>query len=157
MIALLIAYIGNLILHYIYGYNECFMYSPHYLFYFLLISGISLQSIIDRKIKKSITLGLLFFCIVEIVNNLNCFFQTMYLALSTIDSSVMLIHAAKGAALCGSILLFAAVWWIYQNWKEEVQLISVQDVEKHIQWLCRGMIVYGMMVIIIGLFIAFNF
>lgn len=157
MIAFLVSYVGNLVLHYFYGYNECFMYSPHYLFYFLIIFGISLESIVNKKVKKNITLGLLLFCVVEFINNLSYFFKTAHLALSTVNSSILLTYATKGAALCGNILLFVSIWWIYRNWKEEVQLISDQNMEKHIQWLCKGIKIYGAIVIITGLFIAFNF
>lgn len=157
MVAILISYIGNIVLHYIYGYSECFIYSPHYLFYFLLISGISLKSIVNRKIKKNITLGLIFFAIVEIINNFRCFFQTAHLALSTMNYSIILIHAVKGAALCGGILLFFAAWCVCQNWKDEVQFISDQSADKHIQWLYIGIKIYGMIVVVTGLFIAFNF
>lgn len=157
MIALLIAYTGNLVLHYIYGYNECFIYSPHYLFYYLLISGISLKYVGNQKIKKIIMLGLLFFVVIEVVNNLSCFFQTANLALSTMDSSVGLIHAAKGAILCGSLLFVAFVGWMYRCRKGKVQVASSQNVEQQIQCFCKVIKIYVAVIIITGLFIAFNF
>lgn len=157
MIALLVAYVGNLVLHYIYGYNECFIYSPHYLFYFLLVSGISLENVGNRKIKKAIVLGLLFFVVIEVVNNLSCFFQTANLALSTMNSSIGLIHAAKGAVLCGSFLLVAFAGGIYRCRKGKVQLALSQNEKLQIQWFCKGIEIYGIVVFITGLFIAFNY
>ena len=59
----------NTILHLVYGNNESFLYSLHFLYLIILLFGINYQTEKNSTIKKSINIFLPIFLIVEVINN----------------------------------------------------------------------------------------
>lgn len=64
----------NIVLHFIYGYNEAFIYSPHYLFFMLI-----LVSYLCNRISKNIVLNiyLIIYLIIEFIFNLLHYIDTL--------------------------------------------------------------------------------
>lgn len=60
-------------LHYFYGYDEAFMYSPHYFFLFLLLLGIFTSNEKNKWISGMVYAGLLVVLIAEIIQNITVF------------------------------------------------------------------------------------
>lgn len=154
---LVIAYIGNLVLHYIYGPGEGFLYSPHYLFYIILALALILDRISDRSIQKITIPGMMIFCAVESVNNLSRFYKTAQIALSMADLSVNIGHAVKGMILCGGVLL--GILYLFQRAKVgNCALYPLQIKQKvYIERLWRSIKFYCLLLLIPSLFIAFNY
>ncbi len=156
LIGLLAAFAGNLILHYIYGSNEAFMYSPHYLFYILLAVPLALErSAAPARFRRVLIPGLLAFWVIEVLNNLNRFFQTVQVALGTVGSSVNMTHSVKGTVMCGVFLLAALLCWDRLRSRSDT-LSQKRDTELAVCGLWNSVLVYSMAVLVTSLFVAFN-
>lgn len=156
LLGLLAAFAGNLALHYIYGYDEAFMYSPHYLFYILLAVPLALKRGLTPPPRGVLIPGLLAFWVIEVLNNLSRFFQAAQVALDTIGSSVNITHSVKGTVMCGVFLLAALLCWDrLRPWG------GAPSQKKDAEFTTRGLrsfvLVYGAAVLVISLFVAFNY
>ncbi len=153
--SILIAYIGNLFLHYIYGCYEAFMYSPHYLFLILVILAIFLNNIKNSNYKKILIVYFYCFLIIEFVNNMIRFFETANLALKYEGASFSLIHSIKVSLLCGIILFALNTYWRYKECRE-----NGDKIYNSITWdstkSLKAISLYGILTGITGLFIAFH-
>lgn len=163
---LLACLVGNLGLHYIYGGGEGFLYSAHYLFLLLQITAIAMSGIRNRKLKCAIKIFVTFFCLVEGMNNIYHFFQTTTLVLIYANAPLSLMHSAKGAILCGGLVVLARFGWMYRNWARKGQSISARNHRQEMDikatygdltLLYRGVFIYVIVACTTGLFIAFNY
>lgn len=157
VICLLAAYLGNLILHYIYGFYETFIFSQHYLFYILLATALVLNGMKNQMLKQYVTVGFGVFLLTEGTNNIKRFFQTAEIALSTADTFIKYRHAVEGTILCAALLATGILGWKYIS----AQYLDSRPVHKGTKaytWkFCIFAGVYGILIMVTGLFIAFNY
>lgn len=149
------AFCGNVVLHYIYGYMEAFMYTPHFLFLFLLLAAISFQNIKNRNMLNWMKAGLLILCIVEVINNLLFFGKMTNLALA--ETIFYPIHSIKGVLLFGVEGIALYICWMYISWKKGIVQPILKSAEERIYDVYKIVVIYMMLVIIVGLLIAFNY
>jgi len=157
IICLLTAYLGNLILHYIYGSYEAFIYSPHYLFYILLATALALNRIENQMLRQYITVGFGVFLLTEGINNIKRFFQTAEIALSTADAFIKYRHAVKGTVLYAVLLASGILGWKYIS-AQYLYSKPIPGGTRAYTWkFCMIAGVYGIFITVTGLFIAFNY
>lgn len=82
----------NTILHLVYGNNESFLYSLHFLYLIILLFGINYQTEKNSTIKKSINIFLPIFLIVEVINNNYIFIKIISYVQKIIKSNYLLSH-----------------------------------------------------------------
>lgn len=93
--AILVAYLGNLLLHFIYGYVEAFIYSPHYTFLFVLAAAKPIYYVYTESQSKTknifSALGIIFL-LCEIFINLAGYSHTRALCMEfyNLDYSLVL-------------------------------------------------------------------
>ncbi len=154
---LLTAYLGNLILHYIYGFYQTFIFSQHYLFYILLATAFALSGMKNLMLKRYATVGFSVFLLVEGINNIKRFFQTAEIALSTADTFIKYHHAVKGTVLCAVLLAVGMLGWKYIS----TRCLDRQPIHEETRvytWKCCMTVgVYSIFITVAGLFIAFNY
>lgn len=106
---LLIAYCGNFALHFIYGSSEAFMYSPHYLFLFVILFAVGLDGCCER-VKKISVYGILVFVLLEIANNIIRYLQMTGIVLKFLGSTYSrFVSGIKGFILALAFLLVFVV------------------------------------------------
>lgn len=172
---LFVAFSSNLVLHYIYGSQEAFLYSAHFLFLLFVIAALSVSQVKGRNAGKVIQVGLALFCMLEAYNNLQRFFQTANLALGLVGAVFYPLHSVKGACLCGGIAALLYICWMYRTWSNSKEKETVKEEDVHekagyagnvsevgatslkIRRYSRAAIVYVVLVVVIGLLIAFNY
>jgi len=91
-IGLLLSIIYNTILHSVYGNNEAFLYSLHFLYLIILLFGINYQSEDNQKIKKLINIFLPIMLIFEIVNNNYIFIKVISYVQQVLKPNYLLAH-----------------------------------------------------------------
>lgn len=155
MLGLLASCVGNLMLHYIYGFNEAFMYSPHYLFYFLLAGALALDRLRSRRAREIAVSGLAVFFTVEALNNLARFLQTARIALGTESLTFPTAYAIKGTIMCGVLLLAAILCW--ERLRPEERRSPGEGPEACYGRFAAVIKIYGLLILIPTLFVAFNY
>lgn len=65
-----LGWLFNFLLHIIYGSKSAFLYSPHYLFLFMIMLAFALNSITSLYAKRICIAVLISFCVVEAISNL---------------------------------------------------------------------------------------
>lgn len=156
MLSLILALIGNLGLHYFYGYGGAFIYSCHYLFLFLLIVAIALDRVESRNVKAGAIVSLLLFSVIMAGNNLWRYFQVAQLALNTVKNSVFLLKAVKGTIACGGLLFLGIIWWLYVSRRKNISLTLDETPKTIIRQFTRVIQVYMVIVFIVGIMISYN-
>ena len=71
----LAVWLFNFVLHYFYGYNEAFMYSPHFLFFLFVFWGMLLHDNPDKRYKFGLGILMAFLCCYECVSNIGLFIK----------------------------------------------------------------------------------
>ena len=69
---LIVVFFLNTLLHFVYGFHEAFMYTPHFLFIIFVVYGI-VSTCWNAKLKRCINLFFLFFILYEIMINLQTY------------------------------------------------------------------------------------
>lgn len=154
---LLICWGGNLILHSIYGADEAFMYSPHYLFYILLASAFAVDTCKNPAVKRIFIPALGIFCAIEAINNLSSFFRTAQIALSTVNLHLDIGKAFKGTILCGILLLSGIFLWSIPHSQREGQKNLCGRPENYADTLYGLVKIYCAAILVVSLFLAFNY
>lgn len=154
---LLLCWGGNLILHSIYGADEAFMYSPHFLFYILLALAFAVNDIKNPAVKRMFIPALGIFCTIEAINNLNGFFRTARIALSTVNAYPDICKALKGSILCGILLLSGILFGSVLRSRERKRKDLSNRPENYADALYGAIKVYSTAVLIVSLFLAFNY
>lgn len=149
--ALFLTWIGNMCLHFIYGSAEAFIYSPHYHFLFLLLAGYSFSALENKILKQSLQIGLVAVVIVELINNLYRFFDTVNLALDFAGVSYSMMKSIKGAILA-TVMLFVIVG--VKSYCDKMANVEKMDITITV-WRCICM--YIVLLLITGVYMAFAY
>lgn len=111
MIFMVIALLFNMILHYIYGYKNSFMYSPHFLFFIVLILAELLQGIRNSNLKRFIIILLTFATGILIVNNIGMFIYLITIVREYLGTSFSIIGTAiKSLIVC--VMVFSGMFFL---------------------------------------------
>jgi len=152
IIFIFISLIGNLCLHYVYGYWEAFIYSPHFIFLLLLLAAESIQNLKKKKNEIIIYTFLLLFTFLQIINNFIYFFKTAILALKIYHRNLNLMMSFKGVILCSVILIiiYVLIYYIKDRNKSELsENLIINDFYKFI-------LIYIMFLFLIGFILLYN-
>ncbi len=154
ILGLLAAFGSNAVLHYIYGYMEAFIYTPHFFFLFILLTALSLQDIKNTKYQYLLKSGFFFFLIVEFVNNFLRFHNMTRVASRLAETDHYPRLSVKVILLMGGGLAFS-VYYVYSKWKR-VRVETPKDKPNgKMDGLCRFVIAYIVIVFTSGLYIVF--
>lgn len=142
----------NLVLHYIYGSNEAFLYSAHFLYAFFITAALSVNGIENKKAQKLAAVCLLLFCITEAYSNLKNFFKTVNLTMGLTNMHSDWLHSVKGTVLCAGISAVLYFCWMYGKWI----LAKTGGGELERNRICKGIMIYIIITFTAALFIAFH-
>lgn len=156
LFGLFAAFGSNLALHYIYGYMEAFMYTPHFYFLFILLAALSLQDIRNSKVQILAKVFLFFFCIVEVINNFMGFKTMTELASGLIEMTHAPSPSMRGILLIVGVLVFC-ICWIVVKWKNNDINVCEGTMDRKLDCICRYILGYIVIVFVAGLAIAYGY
>ncbi len=149
---ILINLLTNMVLHYIYGSNEAFMYSPHFIFLLFILIAMVINELKNKKIKIVSYCLLGIFAIFEVINNLIMYSRMILLSNELENRNLNLYKSISGTVfICGIIIAL----YIIHNYKKEKLMTIDNNVIIHRFTKC--ILTYLCTIFIIGVFIAFNF
>ena len=91
-IGLLLSILFNTTLHLIYGNNESFLYSLHFLYLIILLFGINYQNEENLKIKKILNIFISILLTIEVLNNNYIFSKVITYTKDILKSNYLLSH-----------------------------------------------------------------
>lgn len=148
-ILLLSAWIFNLLLHYIYGTYESFMYSPHFFFLPLIILAIGLSTFDNKKIPF-IILGLV---IVQLTSNLISYYDVLQSTLLILHHQpIPLMRTVAKTLLMGCTFFLLGIW--IKN--ETLKIINIKDTTYQ-QKILYGITLYTLLIIAVTFWIHVNY
>lgn len=109
------AYAGNLILHFIYGTYEAYIYSPHFLFYFIILLSVLINRCRHSKCYCVICIGLSVISIAELVNNLSAVLKTANISYSIEGNPVSLGYVILLTIATSFIFVLVYVWLVFMK------------------------------------------
>lgn len=102
---LIVAFLLNILLHFVYGFHEAFMYTPHFLFMFFIIFGIASKCWSDKQ-RRCINLFFLIFILYEVMINLQTYSDMRLFLMEYLGTPpYSMIYVSSG--VFALILLFA--------------------------------------------------
>lgn len=149
-IAVVCALGANILLHYIYGAHEAFIYSQHYLFLFVIVVCVAFNSIENKIIRRISYSFLAVFLIVQIINNLIQFKRTLEIFMGIFSMQYSLLNAVKGAFLC--VVVVCVISLIIHR-----KLMGKKEALAPTLVLSKILYKYLLIIGIAGMFIAFNY
>ena len=106
---LIVAFFLNTLLHFVYGFHEAFMYTPHFLFIIFIIYGI-VSTCWDAKLKRYINLFFSIFILYEVIINLQTYSDMRLFLMEYLGTpSYSMIYVGSGVfalAVLFGILLY---------------------------------------------------
>lgn len=149
-ILILTAWIFNLLLHYIYGAYEAFMYSPHFIFLPLIILAIGLSTFNSKKISYFIFA----FVAVELSINLIAYYDVLQSVLLIMHhQSLPLVRTLFKTLLMGCGFFILGVW--IKN--ETLKITKIRDNITYQQKILYGIVLYTFLIITVTFWIYVNY
>lgn len=153
-IALFVALVFNMMLHYIYGSEEAFMYTPHYLFILFIIIAIGINSIKTAKIRIFHITCLWVLVLVEIVNNVYQEIVTANMALSSAGVAISWLKVAEGTIICAIVSYTLCLF--FESKQTNSKTLGIGTTHEF-DFMLRSIMIYSGVVLLCGLFISFNY
>lgn len=154
MLAITVAVLINLGLHYIYGSYQAFMYTPHYIFLFLIIMALGINYFKKNCLKKIICILLMLFISVEVINNIYEAVISAQLALSGVDKSISWTCSIIGTLICGILCYLLCL--IIDRTQSRKKIMSLGTSAPY-SIMLRNILIYFSSILICCIFISFNY
>lgn len=153
---LMLAFVENCLLHYIYGSREAFMYTPHFLYLLLILGAVGLNEIRAEKLKTGASYILWIVVCFEFVNNMLIGIKTSEMALENVKKAIPWTYAVAGTALVG-VLCYIGIRFLKRVQKGSVAAMVLAPWQDEFKVMVRNIQIYAVMIFLCGVFVSFNY
>ncbi len=142
----------NLILHYFYSYDVGFIYAVHFSFLYIILLAMIINNIKTKKLKTTCYILLIVLTIFEIINNLYRYYEMLNISMSMLNSSYSIMKAMKCIIF---VIPLSILICLILDKKNKSDLYASDN--KIIDFFVKNILIYLSIILVVGLFIAFNF